>query len=78
MSITMISTGIDDVKAQQIQVTIGFTKEIVWSYIDTNYFAQTRHFNINYINVADNKILFLLHCINWHESGKTAYHLPIA
>ena len=28
----MISAGIDDVKAQQIQVTIGFTKEIVWSY----------------------------------------------
>ena len=49
----MISTRIDDVKAQRIQVTIGFTKEIVWSYIDTNYFAQIRHFVCQEVCLSD-------------------------
>ena len=36
----------------------------LWCYI-------TKHFTINYMN--GHKILFSLHCINWHESEKTRH-----
>ena len=48
------------IQGQQLE-TFWFTRSL-WCYI-------TEHFTINYMN--GHKILFLLHCINWHESGKT-------